>query len=161
MLGDQCVLVCLFEWLTLLPDITPLPQLSQYFAIQHTSFRYVSYNFNAGVPYVSVTNNGMTFNKAVVIKLGYPRHVVLLVDAEGKRVAVQACDDTTPNSVAFYKEKKSNVISVRWNGRDLLNTIQEITGWDLKQSGGYRVDGVPLKDENAILFDLKEAKPLS
>ena len=96
-----------------------------------------------------------------MIKLGYPRHVVLLVDAEGKRVAVQACDDTTPNSVAFYKEKKSNVISVRWNGRDLLNTIQEITGWDLKQSGGYRVDGVPLKDENAILFDLKEAKPLS
>ena len=85
---------------------------------------FVSYNFNAGVPYVSITNNGMTFNKAVVIKLGYPRHVVLLVDAEGKRVAVQACDDTTPNSVAFYKEKKSNVISVRWNGRDLLNTIQ-------------------------------------
>ena len=122
---------------------------------------FVSYNFNAGVPYVSITNNGMTFNKAVVIKLGYPKHVVLLVDAEGKRVAVQACDDTTPNSVAFYKEKKSNVISVRWNGRDLLNTIQEITGWDLKQSGGYRVDGVPLKDENAILFDLKEAKPLS
>ena len=43
---------------------------------------FVSYNFNAGVPYVSITNNGMTFNKAVVIKLGYPRHVVLLVDAE-------------------------------------------------------------------------------
>ena len=52
---------------------------------------FVSYNFNAGVPYVSITNNGMTFNKAVVIKLGYPKYVVLLVDAEGKRVAVQAC----------------------------------------------------------------------
>ena len=40
-LGDQWVLVCLLEWLTLLPDITPLPQISQYFAITHTSFRYV------------------------------------------------------------------------------------------------------------------------
>lgn len=122
---------------------------------------FVSYNFNAGVPYISVTRNGLTFSRAVVIKLGYPKHVVLLVDADGKRIAVQACDDTTPNAVAFYKEKKSKVISVRWNGRDLLNTIQEITGWDLNQGSGYRVDGLLLKSENAVLFDLKEAKPLS
>ncbi len=122
---------------------------------------FVSYNFNAGVPYLSVTSNGVTFNRSVVIKLGYPKHVVLLVDAEGKRIAVQACDDTTPNAVAFYKKKKSNVISVRWNGRDLLNTIQELTGWKLKQSSGYRVDGVLLKDERAMLFDLKEARPLT
>lgn len=122
---------------------------------------FVSYNFNAGVPYLSVTSNGMTFNKSVVIKLGYPKYVVLLVDAEGKRIAVQTCDDTTPNAVAFYKDKKSKVISVRWNGRDLLNTIQELTGWDLKQSSGYRVDGVFLKDEHAMLFDLKDARPLS
>ncbi len=122
---------------------------------------FVSYNFNAGVPYVSITNNGVTFNKAVVVKLGYPAHVVLLVDEEGKRVAVQSCDSATPNAAAFYKEKKSHVVSVRWNGRDLLNTIQEITGWDLKKSNGYRVDGILLKDEHAILFDLKEAKPLS
>ena len=122
---------------------------------------FVSYNFNAGSPYVSITNNGITFNKAVVIKLGYQRYVVLLVDAEGKRIAVQACSDTTTNAIAFYKEKKSKVICVRWNGRDLLNTIQEITGWKLKQSGGYRVDGILLKEENAILFDLKEARPLS
>lgn len=122
---------------------------------------FVSYNFNAGVPYVSITSNGVTFNKAVVIKLGYPEHVVLLVDAEGKRIAVQACDGSTQNATTFYKEKKSHVISVRWNGRDLLNTLQEITGWDLKQGSGYRVDGTFLKDEHAVLFDLKEARPLS
>lgn len=121
---------------------------------------FVSYNFSAGVPYISVTNNGLTFNKAVVIKLDYPQYVVLLIDVENKRIALQACDSTTPNSVSFYKKKKSNVISVRWNGRDLLNTLQEITGWNLKQSS-YRADGVFLKDENAILFDLKEAKTLS
>jgi len=122
---------------------------------------FVSYNFNAGVPYVSITSNGVTFNKAVIIKLGYPEQVVLLIDEEGKRIAVQACDSATPNATTFYKEKKSKVVSVRWNGRDLLNTIQELTGWDLKQSSGYRVDGVLLKDEHAMLFDLKEARPLS
>ena len=122
---------------------------------------FSTYDFNAGTPYVSITSNGVTFNKSVVVKLGYPKHVVLLIDAAGQRIAVQVCDSTVPNAVAFYKEKKSKVISVRWNGRDLLNTIQEITGWDLKQSGGYRIDGVLLKDENAILFDLKDARSLS
>lgn len=122
---------------------------------------FVSYNFSAGAPYVSITSNGVTFNKAVVIKLGFPEHAVLLLDAENKRIAVQSCDSTTPNATTFYKEKKSHVISVRWNGRDLLNTLQEITGWDLKKSSGYRVDGTFLKDEHAVLFDLKEAKPLS
>ena len=122
---------------------------------------FVPYNFSAGVPYVSITSNGVTFNKSVVIKLDYPKHVVLLIDAAEKRIAVQSCDSTTPNAVAFYKPKKSNVVSVRWNGRDLLNSIEEITGWDLKNCSGYRVDGTLLKDENAILFDLKEAKSLS
>ena len=71
------------------------------------------------------------------------------------------CYQIRENAVQFYREKKSNVISVRWNGRDLLNTIQDITGWDLKHSSGYRVDGILLKEENAILFDLNEANPLS
>ena len=38
------------------------------------------FNFSEGVPYVSITNNGMTFNKSVVMKLDYPEQVVLLID---------------------------------------------------------------------------------
>ena len=30
------------------------------------------FNFNEGVPYVSITINGMTFNKSVIMKLEYP-----------------------------------------------------------------------------------------
>lgn len=122
---------------------------------------FTSYDFNAGVPYVSITTNGVTFNKSVVVKLGYPEYVVLLIDEKDKRIAIQSCDSSVTNAVTFYKEKKSKVISVRWNGRDLLNTIQEIAGWDLKQSTGYRIEGQLLKEERAMLFDLKEAKSLS
>ena len=39
---------------------------------------FKAFNFNEGVPYVSVTSNGMTFNKSVIMKLGYPEHVLLL-----------------------------------------------------------------------------------
>ena len=122
---------------------------------------FTAYNFNAGVPYISITSNGITFNKSVVIKLGHPKFVVLLIDENEKRIAIQACEESAKNAVAFYKEKKSNVVSVRWNGRDLLNTFQELMGWNLKESSGYRIDGVLLKEEHAMLFNLKEAHPLS
>ena len=118
------------------------------------------FNFNEGVPYVSITNNGMTFNKSVIMKLEYPERVRLLIDEETKRIAVQTCTQDTPNAAVFYnREKKSNTLSVRWNGRDLLNTIQEITHWDLSKCG-YRVDGVLLKEDQAMLFDLTHASEL-
>lgn len=42
---------------------------------------------------------------------------------------------------------------------DLLNTLQEIAGWDLSKES-YRVDGALIVEENAMLFDLKTAKIL-
>jgi len=120
---------------------------------------FSAFNFEEGVPYVSVTINGVTFNKSVVMKLDYPTHALLLINENEKKVAVQACDEETPNAAPFYKEKKSGVISVRWNGRDLLNTFQDIMGWNLK-SDAYRIEGIHLKDERAILFDLTKATTL-
>lgn len=120
---------------------------------------FSSFNFEEGVPYVSVTINGVTFNKSVVMKLDYPTHALLLINDGGKKIAVQACDEKTPNAAPFYKEKKSGVISVRWNGRDLLNTFQDIMGWNLKNEA-YRIEGIHLKDERAILFDLTKATKL-
>lgn len=120
---------------------------------------FKAFNFNEGVPYVSITSNGVTFNKSVVMKLDYPEYAVLLIDEESKRIAVQACDADSPNAVQFYKEKKSKVISVRWNGRDLLNTLQDMMGWNLREKA-YRIDGILLKDERAMLFDLAAASEL-
>lgn len=120
---------------------------------------FTPFNFEEGVPYVSVTINGVTFNKSVVMKLGRPTHALLLINEAEKKVAVQACDEGTPNAAPFYKEKKTGVISVRWNGKDLLNTFQDIADWDLKKEA-YRIEGVLLKNEKAIVFDLTKAIPL-
>ena len=121
---------------------------------------FKTFNFNEGVPYVSVTSNGITFNKAVVMKLDYPQYVVLLIDENSQRIAIQVCDEKTPNAVAFYKEKKSNVISVRWNGRDLLNTIKNMMGWNLEKES-YRTDGELIQEENAMIFNLRDATSLN
>ena len=120
---------------------------------------FSTFNFNEGVPYASITNNGMTFNKSVVMKLDYPEYVVLLIDEASKRIAIQRSDASAQNATTFYKAKKSNVISVRWNGRDLLNTSQGMMEWDLT-ADAYKVDGILLKEENAMLFDLKNATKL-
>ena len=121
---------------------------------------FKTFNFNEGVPYVSVTNNGITFNKAVVMKMGYPSYVIFLVDENSRRIALQTCDEKTPNAVAFYKPKKTNVISVRWNGRDLLNTIKKMTQWDLGKES-YRTEGELIQEENAMIFDLNRATLLN
>ena len=120
---------------------------------------FTAFNFNEGVPYVSITNNGVTFNKAVVMKLGYPAHVLLLINDSTNQIALQSCDESVENAVAFYREKESKVISVRWNGKDLLNTLQAMMGWDLKAES-YRVDGTLLKEDRAMLFDLTKATEL-
>ena len=109
---------------------------------------------------MSITNNGMTFNKSVVMKLDYPEQVVLLIDNETRRIAIQVCTPDTPNAASFYKREKNNVISVRWNGRDLLNTIQAMMGWNLSK-GGFRIEGTLLKADHAMLFDLNAAAELN
>lgn len=121
---------------------------------------FTTFDFNEGAPYVSITKNGVTFNKGVIKKLKQPAYVVLLINAKAKQIAIQVCDETTTNATTFFKEdKKSNLLSVRWNGRDLLNTITEITEWDLANDS-YKVLGTHLIEENAMLFDLDKAEEI-
>ena len=114
------------------------------------------FDFKEGVPYVSITSNGLTFNKSVIMKLHYPEFVILLINNESKQIAVQACDETNEKAVQFYKEKANGVISVRWNAKDLINTISRMCAWDLSQVS-YRVNGVLIPEQSLMLFDLTDA----
>ena len=68
---------------------------------------FTEFNFNEGVPYVSVTKNGVSFNKGVISKLGQPTHVKLFINAATKQIGIQVCDECDLNAQTFYnKEKK-------------------------------------------------------
>ena len=122
---------------------------------------FTVFDFNEGAPYVSITKNGVTFNKGVIKKLKQPAYVVLLMNAKARQIAIKVCNEETPNAVSFFKEdKKSNLLSVRWNGRDLLNTISEMMGWDLS-SESYKVLGTHLIEESAMLFELDSAEEIN
>ena len=120
---------------------------------------FKEFDFSEGTPYISVTKNGVTFNKGTVLKLGSPAFVVLLINEESKQVAIKNCTAETPRSNAFFKPNDRGVLSVRWNNRDLLNTFKALTGWDLEKQS-YRIEGQLLKEEGAMLFDLTKAELL-
>lgn len=113
-------------------------------------------SLTVGLPYVSITSNGVTFNKTSIVKLGCPSHVILMINEDNKQIAIQSCNETDENATQFLKNNDKNFITVRWNNKDLLNTLSKLIGWDLSKFN-YRIDGDYLSNENAMIFDLKKA----
>ena len=121
---------------------------------------FTAFDFSEGVPYISFTPNGITFDTSGTLNLGEPEHAKFLSNEKAKQVAIQACDASDRNATVFYRPKASGALSVRWNARDLLNTIERIMGWNLKEAS-YRANGIFLKEERAIVFDLSKATALT
>jgi len=118
--------------------------------------KFKTFDFSEGVPFVSVTSNGLTFNKSVIMKMNYPPYVKLLINEEDKQIALQACQENDEKAVSFYKEKANGVLSIRWNSKDLIQTVARLCGWDLKNNS-YRVPGIMVPDVSLMLFDMTDA----
>lgn len=118
---------------------------------------FAVFDFSEGIPYFSVTSNGVTFNRAVTLKLGTPAFVRLLINESTRQVALQVCDESTPKAVSFYKPKTNGVLSVRWNAQDLVATFKRLMESDLQH--GFRVNG-ELVENGLMVFDLNTAKTL-
>ena len=78
---------------------------------------FTAFDFSEGVPYCSITANGVTFNKAVTLKMGSPAYVRLLINGDSRQIILQACDEDTPRAVAFYRPKKNgDVCALEFHG---------------------------------------------
>lgn len=110
-----------------------------------------------GIPAISVTDNGLTFSKSAIVKLGCPAYVNLYIDAEKKMLAVEPGEEGSPQAIAFYRPNDRNIITVRWNNKDLLGYLCTIMNWDLK-TNSYKVTGVYDYNENIFEFDMKGAE---
>jgi len=114
-----------------------------------------------GLPSISITRNGLTFNKTAVVKLGEPEYVVLMKNEPDKLIAVQACKEDELDKTPFLIRKRNKNLSVRWNNRDLISTIAKMMHWNLSGvSKGYRINGDYISEERAMIFDLKEAEEI-
>lgn len=119
---------------------------------------FKQYNMTIGTASVSITENGIAFSKTTIIKMNKVPYVKLLIDEEGKRIAIQKALENDEGAIGFYNNQK--IVSVRWNNKELLKTIAKMMNWEL--SGNvYRVDGDYVAEEEAMIFDLKEAEKSS
>ena len=110
-------------------------------------------------PSVSITKNGLTFNKAAVDKLGGSQYAQLLINEGEKKLAVKKTSATDPLAVPFSISIKKGSPSVRWNSKDLLRTICGMTGWNLYAEGGsgYKIFATYDRTESALIIDLTTA----
>ncbi|NMM97250.1 hypothetical protein [Bifidobacterium olomucense] len=112
-----------------------------------------------GVPSLSVTKDGVNFNKTVVEKLGSPAYVRVLVDKPSLRLAVVPCDEYAQGARPFLRDGRSARAGVRWNNTDLKDSIQTLAGWNLEEKG-CKVAGQFYPEDNAMVFDLKDWAPI-
>lgn len=113
----------------------------------------------AGTPTMSVTKNGVSFNKTTVEKLDCPPYVIPMIDRIRRRFAIVARDYEGSDAKKFYQNGRDTSNGVRWNNNDLIATFDSMMGWNIDQTG-MKVKGVYLEDDRAIIFDLNEANPI-
>lgn len=112
---------------------------------------------NAGLT-VSITKNGTTFNKTTVQKLGSPLNVVLMVNRAKHQFAIRTASAKDIVSMPFCSGEK-RCSSVRWNSKEFLRLLSDMMSWNLKEGGGFHINGIYSPTDKAIIFDLNEAIP--
>lgn len=116
-------------------------------------------NLNSDEPSLSITDAGVTCNKYCLIKLGFPEKVSLYFDDNNHRLVIKKDPD---GDVNFVSSKRKNALYVRWNYGEFRD---ELMNWaycydnTISPMTGAKVSGTYYPEEEAILFEFKNAKP--
>ena len=108
-----------------------------------------------GSSFMSITDNGINFNKNVVKHMQGAENIILLCNSTKKQIAIQKCDKGRENSIQFYRDEKNFVNGVRFNNREVVQMIVSMMNW---QEFNYRADGFLTSDRNTMIFDLNSAR---
>lgn len=115
---------------------------------------FEQYNMTTGIASISISENGVGFSKAAVIKMNRCPYAKVFVDRVNNRLAIQEAEKNDDGAVQFFNEQKSG--SVRWNNKELLKTLSQMMNLNFAKKV-YRVDGNYYPDEKAMVFELKTA----
>lgn len=107
---------------------------------------------------VIIESNKLRFVKSVVEAMEFTPLVRYLVDAKGKRFAIQLCTEKEPQAVTFSKpQAEQGTKAVLYQNQELVSVIRSLMpDWNAELK--YSVNGVYSKSDKAVVFDLKEAE---
>lgn len=112
-------------------------------------FKLIQVYGNASESAMTITGKYFKFNADTAIELGNPNYINMMIDTDGKRIAIVKSDEKAEAAVKFSsptKEKK-NVINVAFKAAHAA--VRNLMGWNDDTS--YRVIGVSVPEENAII----------
>ena len=116
------------------------------------------YKVTVGVPTISITDTGVSFNKQAIVKLEYANYIRILINKDEKKVAIIATDEVGDDTTAFcLKKDKPN--SIRLNYRDLTKTLLALKSTN-PELLSFKVEGEFLDEYSALLFDFNHVLPI-
>ena len=110
-----------------------------------------------GSSFLSVTSNGLNFNKNVVKHMRRAESVKILCNSSKKQLAIQKCGKGEENSISFYRDEKSLTNGIRFNNREVQQMIATMMNWNLSEYN-YRADGFLADDCETMIFNLNCAR---
>lgn len=113
--------------------------------------KYDVYKITVGTPTITVSKNGVGFNKQAIVKLGYSNYIRILINREENKVAILASEDKTDDSHEFCLNKVKP-INIRLNYKDFTSTLYALTKKSIS-ARGFRVEGEYLAEYKAVVFD--------
>lgn len=117
---------------------------------------FVPFDFSIGVPYISVTENGVTFNRSVTILLGHPEFIRVSFNEEERLVFVEPGVCGEVGCVKYFSPGR-RADSVRLAGDSFIIFMMKMCGGD--RDLGYKVTGEQM--DGGIMFDMKKARPVT
>ena len=76
-------------------------------------------NLITGSAVLSVTNNGLGFNKNVAIKMDNPPYIRFMINDDEKQIAIQKSDGKDDSSTKFVQEGTDITNGIRYHNKDL------------------------------------------
>lgn len=104
---------------------------------------------------LTLTKNGLGISKATVSKLNCSAYVKVLIDYQGRRMAIVETSEDDPAKTEFAREGKN--AGLRWNSRDLIKTLCRMNKWTLDNGEKYTIPGEYSVEDSAMIFDFTQA----
>lgn len=105
-----------------------------------------------------LTRKQLRFTKPVISLLDFAPTAKLLMDEQGKQIAIQVTRSSDSNSFPFSKNKDEQKASVTFQNAVMVALIRGMMP-EWKPGEKYSVAGQFSKEDKAVIFDLKTAKP--
>lgn len=119
------------------------------------NFETLDANTNA-TPDIFFNQNCLTFSRRVVEDLGYPAHILCMLDAKNRVFAVRACRKDESRAFKFSKPKEEQKSTIALSCKNLLDPLRKCMADSWEKGVRYKVTGFWVAEAKTMCFDLNE-----